>query len=66
MARHAGQGLTGKSVLKTLDLTPGTMQTALASMEQQSILRREYRRDSSIWRFEDPLFKGRILATVKG
>jgi AAA+ ATPase superfamily predicted ATPase len=65
-ARHGGQGLTGKAVLKSLDLTPGAMQSALASMEQQSILRREYKRDSSIWRFEDPLFKGWILGTVKG
>ena len=66
VARHGGQGLTGKAILKSLDLTPGTMQASLASMEQQSILRREYKRDSSIWRFEDPLFKGWILATVKG
>jgi hypothetical protein len=35
-------------------------------MEQQSILRREYKRDSSIRRFEDPLFKGWILGAVKG
>jgi hypothetical protein len=42
------------------------MQSALASREQQSILRREYKRDNSTWRFEDPLFKGWILGTVKG
>jgi hypothetical protein len=52
--------------LKALDLTPGTMQTSLASLEQQSILRREYRRDVSVWRFEDSLFKGWIVASVKG
>jgi AAA+ ATPase superfamily predicted ATPase len=66
VARYGGQGLTGKAVLKALDLTPGTMQTSLASLEQQSILRREYRRDASAWRFEDPLFKGWIVASVKG
>jgi hypothetical protein len=64
VARYGGQGLTGKAVLKALELSPGTMQTSLASLEQQSILRREQRRDGSIWRFEDPLFKGWLLASV--
>lgn len=66
VARFGGQGLTGKAVLKAVDLTPGTMQASLAAMEQTGILRREYRRENSVWRFEDPLFKGWIAATIRG
>jgi DNA-binding HxlR family transcriptional regulator len=61
-----GRASEGQIRAAIQDLTPGTMQTSLASLEQQSILRREYRREASAWRFEDPLFKGWIVASVKG
>lgn len=65
VARYGGQGLTGRAVLKPLDMAAGTMQTSLQALEHQSILRKEFKQASSSWRFEDPLFKGWIRATVK-
>ncbi len=53
-----------KAILKRLDLTPGTMHKSLAALEARSIVRREYEKTAMIYRFEDPLFKAWILASI--
>jgi DNA-binding MarR family transcriptional regulator len=58
------QGLMSKSILKRLDMTPGTMHKSLLALENRSIIRREFSGTSAVYRFEDPLFKAWILATV--
>ncbi|MGH9844271.1 MAG: AAA family ATPase [Blastocatellia bacterium] len=64
VARDTNGGLMSKTILKRLDMTPGTMHKALAALESHSIIRREYEKTAVIYRFEDPLFKAWIVSSI--
>jgi hypothetical protein len=66
VAGDVTSGLTAKTALRQADVTAGTMSKSLAALEQRNIIRKESVQTSQQFRFEDPLFKQWILATVKG
>jgi hypothetical protein len=59
-----GTQLLSRSILKRYDLSAGTMQKALAALENQAILRRDYSKTEVRYRFEDPFFKAWIQAST--
>ncbi len=58
------RGLMSKAILKRLDMTPGTMHKSLQALENRSVIRREFVGTTPLYRFEDPLFRAWILATI--
>lgn len=61
VATNDGQQLLTRPILKRYDLSPGAMQRALQSLENFSMIRRDYQTGVVVYRFEDPFFKGWIL-----
>ncbi len=65
IARGADRRLLSKQILRLTGLTSGNISKSLQSMEKNSILRKEYPGEETVWRFEDPLFKQWILASTR-
>ena len=66
IAQNVTNGMTARLTLKQADLTAGTMSKSLLALERMSIIRKEVAQATQQFRFEDPLFKQWILATIKG
>ena len=66
IAQNITNGMTAKLTLKQADLTAGTMSKSLLALERMNIIRKEVAQATQQYRFEDPLFKQWILATIKG
>jgi hypothetical protein len=64
VAHTNGQQLLTRPVLKRYDLSPGSMQKALQSLENFSMIRRDYQTGALTYRFEDPFFKAWILSAT--
>ena len=66
IAQNITNGMTARLTLKQADLTAGTMSKSLLALERMNIIRKEVAQATQQFRFEDPLFKQWILATIKG